>query len=71
MGNTDVAQYQNIATTDRMSGVPYSIKFFVYEKLEVQKCSQTDISERWHSRRIAHAVRNIEHCSQAASGSVD
>jgi len=31
-----------------MSGVLYSIEFFVYEKLEVQKCTRTDISERWH-----------------------
>ena len=34
-----------------MSGVLYSIEFFVYEKLEVQKCTRTDISERWHPCR--------------------
>ena len=37
--------------TDRMSVVPYSIEFFVYEKLEVQKCTWTYISEQWHPCR--------------------
>jgi len=31
-----------------MSVVLYSIEFFVYEKLEVQKCTRMFISERWH-----------------------
>ena len=34
--------------SDRMSVVLNSIEFFIYEKLEVQKCPRTDISERWH-----------------------
>ena len=40
-----------VASTDRMSVVPYSIEFFVYEKLEVQKCAWTYISEQWHPCR--------------------
>ena len=34
--------------SDRMSVVPNSNEFFIYEKFEVQKCPRTDISERWH-----------------------
>ena len=34
--------------SDRMSVVPNSNEFFIYEKFEVQKCPPTDISERWH-----------------------
>ena len=38
--------------SDRMSVVLNSIEFFIYEKLEVQKCLRTDISERWHPCRF-------------------
>ena len=40
--------YTDVHSWAGMSVVLYSIEFFVYEKLEVQKCTRTDISERWH-----------------------
>ena len=40
--------YTDVHSWAGMSGVLYSIEFFVYEKLEVQKCTRTDISERWY-----------------------
>ena len=65
--------------------VPYSIEFFVYEKLEVQKCTWTYISEQWHPCRCCkqsptyqngqgcpwfHAVATFLHSKNSPSANV-
>ena len=46
--------------SDRMSVVPNSNEFFIYEKFEVQKCPRTDISERWHPVPLLKTILNVQ-----------